>query len=295
MTGDQRVPELHLTDAPPLRVQQFDLPLTSLRVGIAGEGPPVIMVPATISLIEDWSSMIRVIGKRYTAHFFELPGHGGSTPFVDGYSAERVAETIGHLANAIGAERFTLLGFSFGGLLTLKALKMHEARVDRVVLFSPFVTHRALRHSPARLAMLRSTIAALKPELARRGMLSLLHNPATVSLIDWYMRDVGKFETAADLSKRLSGFSASTLDVLLAQVGQILTTRGDDLAGPFGAPCLFGMSVNDPMLDFDVTAQFVHTQFPNLTEERWDWPYHATPRPLTVEEYTRDFAALLDW
>jgi hypothetical protein len=55
------------------------------------------------------------------------------------------------------------------------------------------------------------------------------------------------------------------------------------------------MSVNDPMLDFDVTAQFVHTQFPNLTEERWDWPYHATPRPLTVEEYTRDFAALLDW
>lgn len=288
------MPELQPTDAPALQIRQFDLPLTSLRVGVAGEGPPVIMVPATISLIEDWSSLIQFIGKRFTAHFFELPGHGGSTPFVEGYSAERVAETIGHLADAIGAERFILLGFSFGGLLTLKTLKMHEPRIDRVVLLSPFVSHRALRHSPTILAMLRSTIAALKPELARRGMLSLLRSPATVSLIDWYMRDVGKFETAADLGKRLSGFSASTLDVLLAQVGQILTTDGEDLAGPFDAPCLFGMSVNDPMLDFGITEAFVQAQFPNLTEERWDWPYHAPPRPLTVEEYTSDFAALLD-
>lgn len=288
------MPELQPTDAPALQIRQFDLPLTSLRVGVAGEGPPVIMVPATISLIEDWSSLIQFIGKRFTAHFFELPGHGGSTPFVEGYSAERVAETIGHLADAIGAERFILLGFSFGGLLTLKTLKMHEPRIDRVVLLSPFVSHRALRHSPTKLAMLRSTIAALKPELARRGMLSLLRSPATVSLIDWYMRDVGKFETAADLGKRLSGFSASTLDVLLAQVGQILTTDGEDLAGPFDAPCLFGMSVNDPMLDFGITEAFVQAQFPNLTEERWDWPYHAPPRPLTVEEYTSDFAALLD-
>jgi len=289
------VPELSSTDAPELHVRQFDLPLTSLRVGIAGDGPPVIMVPATISLIEDWSSLIQFIGKRFTAHFFELPGHGGSTPFADGYSAERVAETIGHLADAIGAEQFTLLGFSFGGLLTLKALKMHESRIDRVVLFSPFVTRRALLHSPAKLAALRGTILALKPELARRGMLWMLHNPATVSIIDRYMRDIGKFETAADLCKRLSGFSASTLDVLLAQVGQILTTDGEDLAGPFDAQCLFGMSVNDPMLDFEITERFVRAQFPNMTEERWDWPYHAAPRPLTVEEYTRDFAALLDW
>ena len=289
------MPDSPQSAAPELHVRQFDLPLTSLRVGIAGDGPPVIMVPATISLIEDWSTLIQFIGKRFTAHFFELPGHGGSTPFADGYSGERVAETIGHLADAIGAETFTLLGFSFGGLLTLKALKMHEPRIERVVLFSPFVSRRALRHSPAKLALLRSTILALKPEFARRGMLSLMRNPATVSIIDWYMRDIGKFETAADLSKRLSGFSASTLDVLLAQVDQILTTDGEDLVGSFNVPCLFGMSVNDPMLDFEVTEKFVSDQFLNLTEERWDWPYHATPRPLTVEEYTRDFAALLDW
>lgn len=283
------------SDVPTLEVRQYDLPLTSLRVGVAGSGPPVIMVPATISLIEDWSTLIQFIGQRYTAHFFELPGHGGSTPFDGGYSAEKVAETVGHLADAIGAERFSLLGFSFGGLLTLKALKRHADHIDRVVLFAPFVTHRALRHSPAKLALLKSTIVALRPELARRGMLSLLKNPSTVSLIDWYMRSVGKFETAADLSERLSGFSASTLDVLLSQVEHILSAQDADVAGPYDVPCMFGMSVNDPMLDFQVTSEFVHAQFPDVHEVRWDWPYHATPRPLTVEEYNADFTPLLEW
>jgi len=289
------VPDSPAMNVPSIDVRQYDLPLTSLRVGVAGDGPPVIMVPATISLIEDWSTLIQFIGTKYTAHFFELPGHGGSTPFEGGYSAEKVAETVGHLADAIGAERFTLLGFSFGGLLTLKALKQHAERVDRVVLFAPFVTSRALRHSPAKLALLKSTIVALRPELARRGMLSLLKNPSTVSLIDWYMRSVGKFETAADLSARLSSFSASTLDVLLSQVEHILSAQDKDIAGPFDAPCMFGMSVNDPMLDFGVTAEFVHAQFPHVHEVRWDWPYHATPRPLTVEEYAADFSELLEW
>lgn len=253
------------------------------------------MVPATISLIEDWAPMIQFIGQRHAAYFFELPGHGGSTPFQGGYTAEKVAETIGHLADAIGAEKFTLLGFSFGGLLTLKALQRHADRVDRVVLFSPFVTNRALRHSPAKMALLHSTIAFLRPEFARRGMLHVLRNPATVTIIDWYMRFVGKFETTADLSERLSGFSASTLDVLLAQVAHILGAKEADVAGPFSAPCLFGMSVNDPMLDFRPTAQFVHSHFSDVTEVRWDWHYHAPPTPWTLDDYNRDFAELLDW
>lgn len=283
------------TRARPIDIRQYDLPLTSLRVGVAGQGTPVIMVPATISLIEDWSTLIQFIGQRYTAYFFELPGHGGSTPFEGGYSADKVAETIGHLADAIGAERFTLLGFSFGGLLTLKALKLHAGRVDRVVLFAPFVTSRALRHSPARLALLKSTLVALRPEFARRGMLSLLKNPSTVVIVDWCMRSVGKFETAADLTERLSGFSAPTLDVLLAQVAHILSAQESDVVGPYSAPCMFGMSVNDPMLDFEVTSEFVHAQFDDVHEVRWDWPYHATPDPLTLEEYKRDFTALLEW
>ncbi len=283
------------TGVPPLDVRQYDLPLTSLRVGVAGSGPPVIMVPATISLIEDWSTLIQFIGQKYTAHFFELPGHGGSTPFEGGYSAAKVTQTIGDLADAIGAERFSLLGFSFGGLLTLKALQQHEDRIDRVVLFSPFVTNKALRHSPAKLALLKSTIVALRPELARRGMMSVLKNPATVSIIDWYMRFVGKFETAADLSVRLSGFSSSTLDVLLAQVEHILSAKEEDVAGPFATPCLFGMSVHDPMLDFNITTQFVNEHFANVHEVRWDWPYHAAPKPPSVADYNRDFAELLQW
>ncbi|MHB1342033.1 MAG: alpha/beta fold hydrolase [Coriobacteriia bacterium] len=280
---------------PSLSTTRIALESTTLRVGISGDGPPVIMVPATISLIEDWASMIQFVGQRNTVHFFELPGHGGSDAFADPFSSERVAHAVGELADAIGADRFTLIGFSFGGLLTLKTLKLLEDRIDRVALLSPFVSHRALRHSPTKLAILRSTLVALRPEFARRGMLAVLHNPTTVAAMDWYMRQVGKFETAADLRERLAGFSASTLDVFIAQVNEVLTTAEADVAGPFKVPCMFGMSEFDPMLDFSITRDFVRSQFTDLTEEVWDWPYHAPPVPLTFEDYNRDYAALLDW
>lgn len=281
--------------APPLKITRIRLPSTTLRVGIAGDGPPVIMVPATISLIEDWASMVQFVGQRYTAHFFELPGHGGSDAFDGPFSSDRVAQTVGELADAIGADRFTLIGFSFGGLLTLKTLRLLEDRIDRVVLLSPFVSHKALRHSPTKLAILRNTLVALRPEFARRGMLAVLHNPTTVAVMDWYMRQVGKFETAADLRARLAGFSASTLDVFIAQVNEVLTTDESDVAGPFDVPCMFGMSEFDPMLDFDITREFVRSQFKDVTEEVWDWPYHAPPVPLTFDDYNRDYHATLDW
>lgn len=284
-----------IPDPPRITTRRVSLPSTTLRVGTAGEGPPMIMVPATISLIEDWAPMIQFVAQRYTAHFFELPGHGGSDAYPGSFGSDRVAHTVGELADELGAERFTLVGFSFGGLLTLKTLKVLEQRIDRVVMLSPFVSHRALRHSPAKLSILRNTLKLLQPEFARRGMLAVLRNPQTVALMDWYMRQIGKFETSADLQERLSGFSASTLDVFINQVSEVLTTAEADVSGPFGVPCLFGMSEFDPMLDFATTREFVRAQFADVTELVWDWPYHAPPVPLTFADYNRDYAELLDW
>jgi len=282
-------------EAPPLKVLSLSLPSTQLRVGAAGSGELAIVVPATISLVEDWEAMTRFLGRRFHAVFFELPGHGGSVAYEEPFSSRLVARTVLEVADAFGAETFTLVGFSFGGLLALRALQAARERVRRVALLSPFVGSEALKRSAAETVMLRATVAALEPEFARRGMLAVLRNPATVAVVDWYMRTVGGFETSADLSERLRGFSASTLDVFLAQVREVLTTPSSDLAGPFDAPCLFGMSRYDPLLDFATTQRFVREQFPRATEVVWDWPYHAPPTPLTLTDYERDHRALLEF
>lgn len=275
--------------------QLFDLPLTRLNVGIFGDGPPLIIVPATISLIDDWEPLIRYIGRRYRVHFFELPGYGGSEPFKQPFSSGLVAETVGHLADAIGAERFSLLGFSFGGALTMRTLQVHAERVERVALLAPFVGHECLRHSRPKLLALRATLFAMRSRYVRQGTADALRSSVGTAALAWFMKTVGKFETSADLSRRLESFSIHSLDALIAQVDEILTVPGESLAGPYDAPCLFGMSVNDPLLDFGVSQKFVEANFPNLTEDHWTMPWHAAPVPYTVEDYEREYHALLEW
>ncbi len=280
---------------PPILRRQVDLPLSNLSVGSYGSGHPVIIVPATISLIDDWESLIRFVGQRYAVHFFELPGYGGSTPFGAGYSSDRVAELVEQLADALGMDRFGMLGFSFGGLLALKTLQRCGDRVDRLCMLAPYVGREAMRHSRRELLGMRAALLALRPEISRRGMVAAFRSPAGLALTAWFMRVTGRFETSSDLRARLGAFTPESLEVLLAQVNELLTTSSEELSGPYSTPCLFGMSAYDSTLDFGATQRLVSTAFPLCTEERWEYPYHSPPAPLTVEDYERDFRSLIEW
>lgn len=275
--------------------RQLDLPLTSISVGSFGSGPPVIIVPATISLMDDWEPLIRFVGQRYTAHFFELPGYGGSRAIEGGYRSESVAQLVEQLADALGVARFGLLGFSFGGLLAMRALQRCGDRVDRLCLLAPYVGKEALRHSRRELLGMRAALIALRPEISRRGMVAALKSPAGLAFTAWFMRSTGRFETSSDLRQRLSAFTPESLEALLAQVNELLITPAADLVGPYHTPCLFGMSAYDTTLDYHPTLDFIRRAFPHRTEERWDFPYHAPPVPLTISDYERDFRSLIEW
>lgn len=283
-----------MTDKPELTEHFAELGLTRLHYAAAGEGEPMILVPATISLIEDWAEFVRFLAQKFRVHFFELPGYGKSTHFEEGFSSERVAETVERLADSLGLERFVLGGFSFGGILTLKTLKRLSERIDKVVLLSPCVSRRALKHSRAQLMALRTAVTALSTRPGRNGVLKLMHDPRTVDALVWFMTQVGKYETNADLRTRLLGFPAETLDVLLSQVIEVLTVEESDLAGPYPQRCFFGMSVKDPLLDFAVTLDFIEENFADPIVERYDFPYHTPPEPFTFEQLNRDYPDVLD-
>ncbi len=287
-------PADHTADASVVH-QIFELPLTRLNVGVFGDGPPVIVVPATISLIDDWDALIRFVGQRYRVYFFEMPGYGGSEPFAGRFSSALVAQTVGHLADAIGAERFSLLGFSFGGALTMRSLQLHADRIDRVCLLAPYVGLECLRHSRGKLLALQGALFTVRSRMARRGLAGALRSTTGTAALAWFMKTVGKFETSADLRRRLESFTAHSLDALIAQVDEILTTPGEEFAGPYDVPCLFGMSTNDPLLDYGVSESFVRRNFTNLTVDTWTMPWHAAPEPFTIEDYAREYHVLLDW
>ena len=57
------------------------LPLANIQYMKYGKGAPLIIFPATISRLENWTNILKFMGQKYSAYFFELPGHGKSSKF----------------------------------------------------------------------------------------------------------------------------------------------------------------------------------------------------------------------
>lgn len=283
-----------MTEPLPVTTHQAELPSTSLRYAECGAGSPLIIVPATISLIEDWTPMIQFVAQRHHTYFFEMPGHGGSAPLEEGFSSARLAEVVGQLADHVGADRFALLGFSFGGMLVLRALQAHGDRISRVGLLSPCVSNRALTRPSLDRALVSTVTAVLERRLPRHTLARLFSSERAVRLFAWFMQEIGGFESPTDLRARLMSYSEPTIRVLAAQVREILMVTEEDLAGPYRQPCFFGMSRFDPLLDYAATERFVRANFADLVVETFDWDYHAPPVPLTFDDYVRDYTQLLE-
>jgi ABC-type uncharacterized transport system permease subunit len=60
---------------PPPTFGEIDLSNTRLHYLRCGNGPPLLMVPATVSLISQWLPLAQFMGQLFTTYFFELPGH----------------------------------------------------------------------------------------------------------------------------------------------------------------------------------------------------------------------------
>jgi len=66
--------------------------------------------------------------------YFDLPGHGRSTEPPPDFALETMAESLEEVRSAIGAERVTLLGSSYGGFVSLAYALAHPDRVARLIL-----------------------------------------------------------------------------------------------------------------------------------------------------------------
>ncbi len=272
----------------------IDLPLTRLHVLETGHGAPLIMVPATISELENWLPLAQFMGQWFHVYFFELPGHGQSEPFQERFSSQQVAQLVAQLADKLGFKRFSLMGFSFGGILTMRTFKLLSARVDRVVLIAPCLDHRALPLSSIRQSLLHKFNRALSHPKVQAHFYRLIHNEHTVSVIVRLLQKIGRLEQTIPLEKKLLNTNASTISVLNAQVNEILTTEFEVSPTKSQTPCYFAMSVYDPLLRFDTTLDIVHKHFASVSALPLLYPFHQPPQAFTYEELNRTFYKTVD-
>jgi len=279
---------------PPVSYHHMPLPKTNLHYMRCGDGPPLIMVPATISKIENWLALAQFMGQRFTVYFFELPGHGKSSPFPEAFSSELAAETVEAFIDRLGHKTVSLMGFSFGGILALTTLNRLRQRIEKVILLSPVVSRRALRFSGPRLQLLKGMVRALRYPRIRSGVLRSMRSPQLNGFLAQAIARAGRVETSISVGEVFLKISDSTADVLSYQLAEMLDFEMLAQAAPFEQPCYFAMSVRDPLLSFDTTLEIVQRSFPKVHVERFQFPFHQPPRPPTFEELNQHYGGLLD-
>jgi pimeloyl-ACP methyl ester carboxylesterase len=271
----------------------MELGNTNLHYMKCGRGEPLVMVPATISKIDNWRALAQFMGQRFTVYFFELPGHGKSSPYPEPFSSELVAETVEKFVDWLGHRRFSLMGFSFGGILATKTLyRLHE-RIDNVVFVSPAVSSAALEFSKPRKWMLRGLVRRMHDVRMRERLLQMIRSRSFSRLAAWGLRLAGRIENTIPMHEVFQKIIDSTADVLSYQIYEMLNFEAET-SRAFSQRCYVAMSVFDPLLDFDKTMAVLHKLFSDVYIHKMYLPYHQPPAPPTFEEINQDFAAMLE-
>lgn len=270
------------------------LPNTRLHYVKAGSGPPLVIVPATVSLIHQWLPLVQFMGKRFTSYFFEMPGHGGSTPYPGKFKSSLVPATVQAFVDEMGYDKFNLMGFSFGGLLALRTLEQLQDRVNKVILLSPVVSHRALKWSASRQLAFKVSIKAMKNSWVLKGTHRVMNTPQLEWPLTYALSKVSSVDRRILESKHAIRLPLSTLDVFAYTMDEILRMEYQYSNPPFKNPCYFGMSINDDILEYHLTEKIVQQHFGKLKIQKFTHPYHQPPEPPTFEWLVNEFSHFLD-
>jgi epoxide hydrolase 4 len=122
----------------------------------AGRGNVVIFLHGFPEFWYMWKAQLEHFGADHHAVAPDMRGYNlSSKPRNDSaYRAETVAADVIALADTLGAERFTLVGHDWGGVVAWHVATLYPDRLDRLVIINaphPAVMARELSRNPAQM------------------------------------------------------------------------------------------------------------------------------------------------
>jgi 3-oxoadipate enol-lactonase len=113
-------------------------PTVEIEVNVCGAGPTLICIHGFGGAKEDFADHVDALAEHWQVVTLDLRGHGDSDAPGDAaaYSLYRMARDIDVVADAVGADRFALLGHSMGGMIARRVALQDPCRVDALVLMS---------------------------------------------------------------------------------------------------------------------------------------------------------------
>ena len=109
----------------------------TIRYGVNGNGPPVVMVHGT-----PWSSfnlrhLIEAISQDFTVYYYDLIGYGQSDKSLGNVSLGIQNQVLDQLLDYWGLENPVIVGHDFGGTTALRTHLISGRDFDRIILIDP--------------------------------------------------------------------------------------------------------------------------------------------------------------
>lgn len=101
-----------------------------------GEGPVLVLVHGMAGSANAWKYVLPALTRRFTVVAPDLLGHGTSAKPRSEYSVSGHANVLRDLLVALGHERATLVGQSFGGGVVMQLAYQYPEHCERLVLVS---------------------------------------------------------------------------------------------------------------------------------------------------------------
>lgn len=116
---------------------------TRIAVRTQGRGPALVAVHGTSSSAARWTPVLPALQERFTVHVIERRGRGDSVrddepPYALEREVEDVVAVIDDVVAAEKGEGVSVLGHSFGGLISLEATRASK-RVKKLIVYEPAV------------------------------------------------------------------------------------------------------------------------------------------------------------
>jgi pimeloyl-ACP methyl ester carboxylesterase len=151
----------------------------TLNVASAGpeDGEPIIFLHGFPESHRTWRHQLAALSDKYRVHAPDQRGFAASEKpvGVENYQTDKIVADLMALADALGIDRFTLVGHDWGGAVAWTAALMHPFRIVRLIIVNaphPLVFQKSLIDDEAQreASQYINFFRSLTAEMAIRGM-----------------------------------------------------------------------------------------------------------------------------
>lgn len=239
-----------------------------------GSGPPLILLHGTLNAGRMlFAPFLEPLGRRYRLIVPDLRGQGESARLRDKpYTIEQMAKDVIELAEHLGVDRFSLVGFSLGGAVSLEIARQRPQAVERLVLIASFA------YKPASFPEWLSGIVA--PPFIRlvgiRGLSALLPLVASVdeeAMVGWrsYLRDQSADQISA-IFQSIHRFDARPWLGGIQQPVLLIASDPDPVVPPYHSRTLHTLLPHSRLVVLPSTGHsMIHDEKEKITELVFDF------------------------